>query len=350
MLGNLSSSYNSIFLSVQWITVLLLSTCLTVQAQSALQSEHFVFFSNPRNQKVAEKSLLHLEQLRAALITLHGENWIAPKPLYVWLPDHSTEWLKIAIQPQEQGLFFSGERSNWIIVNPATGAFNEVLSHEYVHAVLHRTIPNLPTWFEEGICEFYSTLAVRGRDFAVGVPPVRRLRELSDVSTIKIADFASGIDYARAWAAAYRIFPGWRPGDPFPASVPVGPFPPVKHRLTTVPATGPFTLLTRDATNAIARELALLIPSYKNPLADIDSELISASRLADQGDPAAIPMLERICPLTSGNHSCWYTLAFAALEANQPERARPALEQARRTALTPSEAKAVDNLATRLPR
>lgn len=350
MLGNLSSLYNSFFLSAQWITVLLLSTGLPVQAQSALQSEHFVFFSNPKNHKVAEKSLLHLEQLRAALITLHGENWVATKPLYIWMPDTATDWLRIAKQPLEQGLFLSGERSSWIIINPATAAFNEVLSHEYVHAVLHRTIPNLPTWFEEGICEFYSTLAVRGKEFAVGVAPVRRLRELRDVSTIKIADFTTDLDYARAWAAAYRIFPNWRLGDAFPAAVPVGPFPPVKHRLTITPTPGPYTLLSREATNAIARELALLVPTFHNPIDSLDTELLAASRLADQGDPAAIPLLERICPLTPGNHSCWYTLAFAALDANQPDRARPALEQARRTALSASEQKAVETLATRLPR
>ena len=49
----------------------------------------------------------------------------------------------------------------------------EVLRHELAHYLFHQRIPNLPSWLDEGMAEFYSTFEVRNHQLIIGAPPSR---------------------------------------------------------------------------------------------------------------------------------------------------------------------------------
>lgn len=358
MLGNLSSLHNSFFLSIRWIAVLF---CLLagrqLSAQTAIRSRNFIFYSTPQNLKTAERGLQRLEELRAAIQALHGKQWVSTNPLRVWMPANEAAWKKFTATNAEQGIFVSGQRQDWVVVNPGSQNFLEVLSHEYIHAVLHRTLPNLPTWFEEGICEYYSNLLLRRKgnriEIVVGQPPERHRRILEATPSIDIGHLARQpmaiSSYAFAWAIAYHLWPTYQPGEKFPANLPIGPFSP---RTIPVDYQAPElsqSLLSRREIHELEVEFRNQFPNIDQPVetetAQAESAFLEGLRLSDLGQTLqAIPLLEKACSLRPSNSSWWNALALAYRENSQTPKARMAIEKALATAKSETETAAATSL------
>jgi len=362
MLGNLSLLNNSIFLSVRWIAVLCLSwLAAPVAAQTALRSQHFIFYSNASTVRQAELGLSRLEELRAVILAIHGPDWAPERPLRIWLPRNAADWMKIASDSTEEGVFLSSGRNEWIVLNPAATSYLEVLSHEYMHAVLHRTLPNLPTWFEEGICEYYSTVALRtrigGTAAIVGRPPGERLKMLRGIDTITLNQLETGMTttnaYALAWAAAYHLWPEYRPGQTLPKTIPAGPYPMRSIPIQWQPPVVDFSALTPIEISELEVEFLNQVPrsglTVNAPAAKAESIFLEGLRLSDSGkSKESIPLLELACRLRPSNSSWWHALAFAAKEAADVELARQAAAKALATALNPQEKSAAEAIATSL--
>ncbi len=356
MLGKFSFLNNSIFLSVRCAAALCCLLCETsLKAQTALRSPHFILYNNSSTLRLAEQALHRLEQLRSAIQALHGENWAAASPLRIWLPESESQWRNLTISKSEQGQFISGTRHHWIVANPDATFFLEVLSHEYIHAVLYRTLPNLPTWFEEGICEYYSTLELRGignRTTAVlGRPPNQRLKELAGLKSIDIIELSDGPlqenDYARAWASAYHLWPNYKPGSSFPGAIVIGRFPlrefPIdfKPTQTTLNALSPIEMAELEIEFRTAISSGPPLTTAGEAANNAQQIFLEGLRLADESNPtAAIPLLEKACQLRPSNSTWWQALALAYKDANQLPQARTAIARAIDTAISPSESTA----------
>jgi len=358
MLGNLSSLHNSIFLSVRWIAVLI---CFfanwQLSAQTAIRSQHFIFYSTPQNLRAAEQGLQRLEELRAAIQALHGKQWVSTSPLRIWMPANEAAWNKFTTTNAEQGIFVSGQSQDWVVVNPGSQSFLEVLSHEYIHAVLHRALPNLPTWFEEGICEYYSNLLLRrkGNRFVavVGQPPTRHRRILEDLPSIDIDQLASEPitinTYAPAWAIAYHLWPSYKAGDKFPSKLSIGPFSPRTIPLDYISPAKTQSLLSRKEVNELEIEFRNQFPSSNQPIEAAvslaESTFLEGLRLSDFGQTGpAILLLEKACALRPSNSSWWNALALAYQENKQFPEARIAIEKALATAKNETETAAARSL------
>ena len=83
-----------------------------------------------------------------------------------------------------RGLFFRTGERNLVLVNAtpprnvedtrASRGFvypNRELFHEWTHAVLKESFPNLPLWLHEGIAEYFSTMYIDGKYAEVGRAP-----------------------------------------------------------------------------------------------------------------------------------------------------------------------------------
>lgn len=348
---------------MRWIAVLsLFGITATGAAQTALRTNNFIFYSNNSTNRQAELGLSRLEDLRAAIQAIHGSDWAPKEPLRIWVPRNGAEWRSIALNASEQGIFLSGARSDWIVVNPAAQEFLEVLSHEYIHAVLHRAIPNLPTWFEEGVCEYYSSVALRAKggqiEIVLGKPPGHHLSQLSEISSIRLSSLTTGLPtpaaYAMAWAAAYQLWPTYRPGQIFPDAVPVGPFAP---RTIKLPYTAPdktLHALSPEEMSEIEIEFRQRLPTAAGvpvpPAAKAEALLLEGLRLSDAGQHLkAVPLLEEACRLRPSNSSWWHSLALAAKEAGQINTARTAVQRALATATNFAERTAAEVLEKSLP-
>ena len=360
MLGKFSFLNNSIFLSVRCAAALCCLLCATsLKAQTALRSPHFILYNNSSTRHLAEQALHRLEQLRSAIQELHGENWAAASPLRIWLPKSESQWRNLAISKSEQGQFISGTRHHWIVANPDATFFLEVISHEYIHAVLYRTLPNLPTWFEEGICEYYSTLELRGKGnrttAVLGRPPNRRLKELAGLKSIGIIELGGGPlqenGYARAWAAAYHLWPNYKPGSSFPGTIDIGRFPlrefPIGLKLTqtTLNALSPIEMAELEIEFRTAISSGPPLTTAGQAANNAQQIFLQGLRLADESNPtAAIPLLEQACNLRPSNSTWWQALALTYKEANQLPQARTAIARAIATAINPSETTAAITL------
>ncbi len=353
MLGNRPEQHNSIFLLARW-TFLVAFAATLCPAATALRSPHFTIYSSSLTAKQAEATLARLEFLRTALTELHGPSWVPAAPLTVFVPASEKQWHRLAGNPAEQGYFLSGSRRHWIVVNPVAPFFVDVLSHEYLHAVIHHALPNIPTWFEEGICEYYSTLELEYKSgssqILLGRPPARRLRQLQGVSQIDLASLSKArldVDsYALAWAAAYVLWPAWQPGQDFPAKIPVGPFPLRRRPSRASFPNTEFLTLSPAATGEIEAALAQSFPKLALATPDnAEQEFLSGSRLLDAGQAAAaLPILESACRQRPSQSTWWLTLALAYRETGRLSAARQTLDHALNSALNQTERDAAQAL------
>ncbi len=343
---------------MRWIAVLYCFLAgWQLSAQTAIRSRHFIFYSTPQNLKAAEQGLHRLEELRAAIQALHGVQWVSTSPLRIWMPANEAAWKKFTATNAEQGIFVSGQGRDWVVVNPWSQNFLEVLSHEYIHAVLHRTLPNLPTWFEEGICEYYSNLLLRRKgarvEIVLGQLPERHRQILEGMLSIDIDQLAGKPmtirSYAPAWAIAYHLWPGYKSGDSFPAKLSIGPFSPRTISIDYMAPELTQSLLSRREINELEIEFRNQFPSANQPVeaetAQAESVFLEGLRLSDLGQiMQAIPLLEKACLLRPSNSSWWNALALAYQENKQTSEARVAIEKAIATAKNETESAAAKSL------
>jgi tetratricopeptide (TPR) repeat protein len=323
MLGNFSAIANRMFLLGRFIIASLCSAALF--GQTALLSEHFSVLSETKDDARSRRVLERLEELRAGLIEIHGAGWEPKQPIAVWLPGSIEELREFATRSDQSGLFQSGMRTSWIVVSPKTEFFLEVLSHEYLHAVLARVLPGLPWWLEEGLCEYYSTLRYTAQGIEVGRPPGRRWQEWQSLSGAAASNTSAA--YAEAWAMVATL--SYQPGFPGrwekPSEVKIP-----KPRLFA--GKKPVMQVTRSG-NAVE-----MMAHWKESSDGAQEKFLEGSRLLDLGRVAeAIPLLEAAAGLRPSNSTWWHTLAFAYGEMGQSEKKKAAAERALAAAVNETE-------------
>ncbi|MGE0385190.1 MAG: tetratricopeptide repeat protein [Gammaproteobacteria bacterium] len=125
------------------------------------------------------------------------------------------------------GYFHQGMRANYAAVRPVPGApLGETLHHEYVHFLLrNESDTQYPTWLDEGLAEFLSTLHLRGDRFEYGNVPKNTMAalaylvwmdfdELLEVrNTHKLSRERRAAFYAQSWALVHYL--ANRPGRDF---------------------------------------------------------------------------------------------------------------------------------------
>ena len=122
------------------------------------------------------------------------------------------------------GYFQKGEDVNYItLTNDATQNPFSVIYHEYVHLLIDNTSGNVPTWFNEGLAEYYSTFAIEeDRKVHLGelIPyhletlrqdklyPLRRLFAVDQYSPEYNEGSKRGMFYAESWALVHYLLLG----------------------------------------------------------------------------------------------------------------------------------------------
>src|SRR5262249_49183910 len=91
-------------------------------------------------------------------------------------------------------------------------------AHEYTHAVVSRSLGDLPVWVNEGLAEYYSTFQPRRRGADIGVPipehvawlrtqmqPLDELLLTSRESPDYTGGARRGTIYAESWALVHAL-------------------------------------------------------------------------------------------------------------------------------------------------
>ncbi len=337
-------------------------------APIALETPHFRIVAAAKDISFAEKIVLSLENTRSALASLNTISWQPTRPVFVYLPPTRREFSRIARQSYEQGLFTSGARFDWITLNPESSFPTEVAAHEYLHAVLHQILPDLPRWLTEGLCEYYATLTYESRrgetSLLVGRPPGHRLatlRRSSPWPRSRLEEIYRDTDaYAWAWAYTHRLA-----ADPrFPVSLTESPFawptnfmPPLpgdEFPPRRYPAPPPPSVTARLLDPATAQDLAedarRTFLAGEVPDSAPEQIFLRALRLFDDGQAAAArPLLEEATRLRPTQSSWWLTLAATYAELREAELAKRAAQRALATAANQTERDAAQAQLARLP-
>ena len=185
-------------------------------------SPSFELYSNS-NERLARLVTERAEQLRQ--IFLDANSGGAPLPVRIYLFASERDYRPFRLSKSTSGYYQSGPERDFIAVLASGDDTTRIVSHEYVHVVLHHSSARIPRWFEEGMAEFYSTLQPQGERMIIGRVIPQHLATLARLPWLDVAqmnefsreaDDMTGIFYAQSWALVHmlNLSPRWRDGLP----------------------------------------------------------------------------------------------------------------------------------------
>jgi tetratricopeptide (TPR) repeat protein len=193
-----------------------------------LTSSHFKLFSNApegRTKEVAES----LERLRATLAQLKGSEAVAA-PLPTWIYVFKNEASMTPYKPRLNGkpvsaigLFQRAHDGNWVMLESRWGVDpRRIVFHEYVHFFMANNFPPQPSWYEEGIAEYFSSFEASSTEARIGraiephlallreyqLLPLDKLFAVTPDSTDYNEGSRQGLFYAESWALVHYLLEG----------------------------------------------------------------------------------------------------------------------------------------------
>jgi tetratricopeptide (TPR) repeat protein len=193
------------------------------EAWTRAQSQNFLIVGNASEREIREVAV-RLEQFREAFAQLFtAARFASPVPttVIVFRNDSSYEPFKPLYQgrPAEVAGYFQPSRDvNYITLNAerlGPSSYSPIF-HEYVHLMIDSNLRGVPTWFNEGVAEYYGAFAVTdgGRKATLGRTidhhaELLRSRPLLPLRTLLAVDHSSphynerdqkSMFYAESWA------------------------------------------------------------------------------------------------------------------------------------------------------
>ena len=191
-----------------------------------VRTDHFRFYSNA-GRRATRRVAVDLEELRAVLAELTDYELQSPIPtlIYVFKHDRSFDPYKVLYQGKPaavSGYFMAREHANYIAVNADSRDASEIVFHEYVHYVSENNLGYLPTWFSEGLAEFYASFEVVDDTVYIGLPLMHHLATLGGSIPIPLDQLLAvdrdsplynekdrkGEFYAESWALVHYLLLG----------------------------------------------------------------------------------------------------------------------------------------------
>ena len=191
-----------------------------------VQTPNFRFFSNA-GRLTTRQVAVDLEELRAVLAQLTDYDLQSPLPTYIFVFKGDRSFLPYKILYENlpaavSGYFMAGEYGNYIAVNADAQDASAIVFHEYVHYVADHNMWRLPTWFSEGLAQFYETFEVVGDTVYIGLPILRHLVVLGGAVPIPIDQLVAvnhhselyneshrkGMFYSQSWALVHYLLLG----------------------------------------------------------------------------------------------------------------------------------------------
>ncbi len=195
---------------------------------TSVRSKNFLLLGNASEKDIRQVGV-HLEQFRevfSRLFTSLNVNSPVPTTVIVFKNDDSYRPFK----PNQYvaGFFQPGADVNYITLKLSTDLHSDqdpftTIFHEYTHLLVRNTNHNVPTWFNEGLAEYYSTFSITGDQKVVMGRPIAshvyRLREnrMLPLRTLFQVDQKSpyynerdkqSIFYAESWALMHYLILG----------------------------------------------------------------------------------------------------------------------------------------------
>lgn len=141
-----------------------------------LHSAHFTVITDA-GEKRGREVALRFEQMRSVFaILLSKDRLNQPLPLTILAFKNDKTYYQTAPLNQGQpialpGFFVPGEDQNFIVLNLFEQEPWRAVSHEFCHMLLNANYPPAQGWFDEGLCEYFSSIRVDNRQVEIGGDP-----------------------------------------------------------------------------------------------------------------------------------------------------------------------------------
>ena len=191
----------------------------------SVRSKNFLLVGNA-NEKAIRQVGVRLEQFRevfSRLFTTMKVNSPVPTTVVVFKNDEAYKPFKP--NAFTAGYFQPGADVNYITLKLETDARSEqdpytIIFHEFTHLLVENTSGNVPTWFNEGLAEYYSTFSITDDQKVVLGKPIAhhvyllREKKMLPLRTLFQVDHNSphynerdkqSIFYAQSWALMHYL-------------------------------------------------------------------------------------------------------------------------------------------------
>ena len=192
---------------------------------TSVRSKNFLLIGNASEKEIRQVAI-RLEQFRevfARLFTNMNVNSPAPTTVVVFKNDESYRPFKPNVNTA--GYFQPGQDVNYITLNLSRSEQNPfaLIFHEYTHLLVKNSSGSVPTWFNEGLAEYYSTLTINDdQEVVMGRPipshvyllrektlmPLRTLFQVDQKSPYYNERDKQSIFYAESWALIHYLMLG----------------------------------------------------------------------------------------------------------------------------------------------
>ncbi|MBX3738041.1 MAG: hypothetical protein KF715_15210 [Candidatus Didemnitutus sp.] len=183
------------------------------------RSPHFELYTNDSGWRAVD-TLGDLELLRAFFLEQARLREHRPIPVTVFLFADESDFqacLPTTVNRENRlrGLHLPQADRTTILLTPSDNEASSplVVRHEFVHHLFRVAEENPPVWFNEGMAELYSTVAVERGKLMFGRPPLGRLRALQQEKLMPLEQLVAtgresalyrgndhtGIFYAQSW-------------------------------------------------------------------------------------------------------------------------------------------------------
>ena len=195
---------------------------------TSVRSKNFLLLGNASEKEIRQVGV-RLEQFRevfSQLFTTMKINSPVPTTVIVFKNDSSYKPFKLSAN--NAGYFQPGPDVNYIALNIETNSRSEqdpfyIIFHEYTHLLVNNTSGNVPTWFNEGLAEYYSTFSITDdQKVVMGKPianhvfllrenkmlPLRTLFQVDHNSPYYNERDKQSVFYAESWALMHYLILG----------------------------------------------------------------------------------------------------------------------------------------------
>jgi tetratricopeptide (TPR) repeat protein len=192
----------------------------------SVRSKNFLLVGNASEKEIRQVGT-RLEQFREAFSQLFPRaNFSSPVPTTVIVFKSNNSYKPFKPNPNIAGYFQPGPDVNYItLTTEVSGEQNPfgVIFHEYTHLLVNNTSGNVPTWFNEGLAEYYSTFSITDdQKVVLGNPignhvyllrqtkmlPLRTLFQVDQHSPYYNEREKQSVFYAESWALMHYLILG----------------------------------------------------------------------------------------------------------------------------------------------
>jgi len=209
------------------LTLLIVLSCGSASAFArdnwvSVRSKHLLVIGNG-SEKDIRLMAVRLEQFREVVMQLFarpGSDSSVPTTVIVFKDDAS--YTPFKTNENNAGYFQPGQDVNYITLSAETRGeqdYFNIIFHEYTHLITNNSIGPSPAWFNEGLAELYSTVAISNKEVVLGRPinrhitslkqsallPLRLLFEVDYKSPYYNESHKQSIFYAQSWALAHYL-------------------------------------------------------------------------------------------------------------------------------------------------